>query len=72
MSFKRHRWEAIRHKSNLESFQKGRERRCVRCGVVQTMTQDHVWMRVTRTYWWPEEETRGPCRGVKDDGQVRS
>lgn len=28
--------------------------------------RDHSWMRVTRTYWWPEEETKGPCEGAKD------
>ncbi len=61
----RHKWEEIRHRSAVDAYQKGRQRRCVRCGVVQTMTQDHSWMRVTRTYWAPEEETHSKLCGTQ-------
>jgi hypothetical protein len=64
-AFKRHKWEPVKPKNNADALMNGRHRCCVRCGVQQTMSQDHSWMRVTRTYWWPEEETRGPCEGEK-------
>lgn len=45
-----HEWVDVRPEHPMGSP----ERRCTKCGAFQKQTQDHLWMRVVRTYWAPK------------------
>lgn len=42
-----HQWENVKPEHPMGAP----ERRCIQCGAFQKWTQDHLWMRVVRSYW---------------------
>jgi len=56
----KHNWdESKSYRLDLKTvFQ--RLRFCKNCGAFQIWTQDHEWMRVVRSYWFPKVGRCGP------------